>query len=123
MPTFWPRDRRAVIHWWSARPHRPGTPRKEERFGSSLIPTESDWTVIVNASTSQWGHESRYTEHESRYTEEVRAQDVGRATVASERLQEMIEMFTIRSRGTGANSAELVSEWQDVRVRPVTARR
>ena len=75
------------------------------------IPREDeDWTLIVNASTSQWGHESQYPG--------VEAQDVGRATVTSESLDSMVEQFTIRAGDGGA----LVLEWQNSRVHvPVTA--
>ncbi len=78
------------------------------------IPGESEWTVIVNRSTSQWGHESRYTP-------EVEAQEVGRGTVAAEAAGETVEQFTIRWEPAGAG-ATLVLEWADRRVAiPVTA--
>lgn len=71
------------------------------------IPREDeDWTLIVNASTSQWGHEGRYTS-------EVEAREVGRTRVAAERVDEAIETFTIRSPDAG----ELVLEWEHTRVR------
>ncbi len=79
------------------------------------IPGDEEWTVIVNRSTSQWGHESMYTP-------EVEAQEVGRATVTAESLAESIEQFTIRSDAAAGGSAELVFEWADRRVRvPVAA--
>lgn len=74
------------------------------------IPGEQEWTVIVNRSTSQWGHESQYTE-------QVRAQEVGRATVRSERTDSAIETFTIRSEPSGQNQANLLLEWESTRVR------
>jgi hypothetical protein len=73
------------------------------------VPGESSWTVIVNRSVTQWGHESRYTP-------EVEAQEVGRATVPSERMDELVEMFTIRSESTAAG-ADLILEWERTRVR------
>lgn len=79
------------------------------------IPGEQEWTVIVNRSTSQWGHESTYTP-------EVEAQEVGRATVAAEPLEAPVEQFTIRSEPREDGSTELVLEWADTRIRvPVTA--
>jgi hypothetical protein len=65
-----------------------------------------EWTLIVNRSTSQWGHESRYTE-------EVAAQEVGRVPVPVETLDEPVEQLTIRpsDRGEGA-----YLEWQNTRV-------
>jgi hypothetical protein len=65
-----------------------------------------EWTLIVNRSTSQWGHESRYTA-------EVEAQEVGRAPVTVETIDERVEQLTIRpsDRREGA-----VLEWQNTRV-------
>lgn len=73
------------------------------------IPAEGDWTVIVNRSTSQWGHERAYTE-------EVSKQEVGRATAKSAALPEHVEIFTIRSTPRGATAADLVLEWEKTRV-------
>ena len=73
------------------------------------IPDKERWTVIVNRATSQWGHERQYTE-------EVRKQEVGRATVKSVAIPEHVELFTIRSTPMGANGADLVLEWEKTRV-------
>lgn len=73
------------------------------------IPTPDEWTVIVNVSTSQWGHESEYTE-------EVQAQEVGRGTVPSESLEQHVETFTITSETASAAGADLVLEWEHTRV-------
>ena len=71
------------------------------------VPREGDeWTLIVNRSTSQWGHESRYTE-------EVRAQEVGRASVMHETLEEPVEQLTIRPMEDGSGA---LLEWQTSRV-------
>lgn len=73
------------------------------------VPRQGDqWTLIVNRSTSQWGHEGRYSE-------EVRAQEVGRADVAHEATAEPVEQFTIRAMEGGDNG--LLLEWQNSRVR------
>jgi hypothetical protein len=72
-------------------------------------PAEGEWTIIVNRSTSQWGHESSYTA-------EVREQEVGRAVVATERLDQHVEQFTIRGEPTAAG-ADLLLEWERTRVR------
>ena len=78
------------------------------------IPGADTWTVIVNRSVTQWGHESRYTP-------EVQAQEVGRAPVRSERLDQQVEMFTIRSEPT-SSGADLILEWERTRVRiPIVA--
>jgi hypothetical protein len=72
------------------------------------VPTARDWEIIVNRSIKQWGEESNYTP-------EVRAQEVGRATVPSERLGKAVETFTIRSEPAGSG-ASLVLEWEKTRV-------
>lgn len=74
------------------------------------IPGEREWTVILNRSITQWGHESAYTE-------EVRAQEVGRGTVMSEPTAEHVETFTIRGEPAGPGRAELILEWERTRVR------
>lgn len=80
------------------------------------IPGAEEWTVIVNRSITQWGHESRYND-------DVAAQEVGRATVAREEISEPIETFTIRSESAGSGSARLVLEWETTRVTvPITTR-
>lgn len=73
------------------------------------VPTATDWEVIVNRSISQWGEESNYTDA-------VKAQEVGRATVKSERVAAPVETFTIRTEGAGSG-ATLVLEWEKTRVR------
>lgn len=78
------------------------------------VPGETEWVLILNRSTSQWGHESAYTE-------EVAAQEVGRATVPAERLTTPIETFTIRSEARDEKAA-LVLEWQQARIKvPIRA--
>jgi hypothetical protein len=80
------------------------------------IPGASEWTVIVNRSISQWGHESQYTT-------EVEAQEIGRATVPAEALGEAVEQFTIRAEPAGEGKADLLLEWERTRVRiPVVAK-
>ena len=72
------------------------------------IPGLEEWVVIVNRSTSQWGHEGRYTE-------EVRAQEVGRGTARATTIEQPVETFTIRSQ-PAAGGASLLLEWQNTRV-------
>jgi hypothetical protein len=79
------------------------------------VPGEREWVVILNRSTSQWGHESMYTA-------EVQAQEVGRATVPAERLEEPVETFTIRYAPQDVEG-DLVLEWDHARIRvPVRVR-
>lgn len=74
------------------------------------VPGREEWTVIVNASTSQWGIETSYTP-------EVRAEEVGRATVPAESIDEHVETFVIRSEPQGDAGSDLVLEWENTRVR------
>lgn len=67
---------------------------------------EGDWTLIVNRSTTQWGHEGSYTA-------EVEAQEVARVPVRSETVEEPVELFTIRAAPDGTG---VVAEWQNSRV-------
>jgi hypothetical protein len=46
----------------------------------------------------------------------VKAQELGRAKVGSERVAQPVETFTIRSEGAG-RGASLVLEWEKTRVR------
>lgn len=80
------------------------------------VPGETEWQVIVNRSYEQWGRENTYTD-------EVRRQEVGRATVPVERSAEHIETFTIRAETQADGSAHLVLEWETTRIRvPVAVR-
>lgn len=76
------------------------------------IPREGEsWTLIVNRSTSQWGHPGSYTEA-------VQAREVGRTDVEAEALDQTVEQLTIRAMEGGGG---LVLEWQSSRVRiPIT---
>lgn len=74
------------------------------QYSLYTVPMEGDtWTLIVNASTSQWGHESQYPG--------VQDQDVGRTDVTAEALAEPVETMTLR-----AGEGELILEWQNTRV-------
>ena len=72
------------------------------------IPGADEWVVILNRSTSQWGHERAYTD-------EVRAQEVGRRTVQAGATDAHVETFTIRSE-PAAEGATLILEWENTRV-------
>lgn len=87
-----------------------GIPVEPGSYSLYTIPTEDEWTVIVNSSISQWGHESEYTP-------EVEAQEVGRATVPSETLEAPVETFTITAEPVSAAASDLVLDWETTRVR------
>ncbi len=73
------------------------------------VPGVSEWQIIVNRSTDQWGRENRYTD-------EVRAQEVDRTRVGSESSEEYVETFTIRASESDDGNALLVLEWEETRV-------
>lgn len=80
------------------------------------VPGEEEWGVVVNAATSQWGHESRYPS--------VEAQEVGRGTASVERLPEHVEMFTISAEQVDGGAVHLLLDWENTRVRiPIEAGR
>ena len=79
------------------------------------VPGEAEWEIIVNRSYSQWGQEDFYTD-------EVRAQEVGRGTVSSERTDSHIETFTIRAEALPDGNVQVILEWEQTLVRvPVSA--
>ncbi|HSE51446.1 MAG TPA: DUF2911 domain-containing protein [Gemmatimonadales bacterium] len=69
------------------------------------VPGPETWEIILNASTSQWGIESEYTE-------KIRAQELGRAIVPSERSDRFVERLTF-----SPDSGGVVLEWEWTRVR------
>ncbi len=78
-------------------------------FSIYTVPGDGQWQVIVNRSISQWGHE-RF------YTEEVRAQEVGRSSVPSERLDRHVEQLTIRAQPASEDNVILILEWERTQV-------
>lgn len=80
------------------------------------VPKQSgEWTLIVNRSTSQWGHPDSYTEA-------VRAQELGRAPIRTEPMDRAVEQFTIRSQSAGSDRADILLEWEQTRARiPIRA--
>ena len=86
-----------------------GLPVSPGAYTLYSVPRRDSWDIILNRSTSQWGLESDYTS-------EVRAQEVGRATVSTRRAPAFVETFTISAQPTGMNSSELLLEWENTRV-------
>lgn len=94
-----------------------GTRLEPGSYTIYTVPREGEeWTVVLNGSTSQWGHESRYTGA-------VREAEISRSPVRAETTDGTIEQLTIRSEPT-ADGADIVVEWQNTRVyipiRPAT---
>jgi DUF2911 family protein len=74
------------------------------------VPGKTQWQVIVNASTTQWGIEKDYDAV-------VRTQEVGRSRVPSEVMTAYMETFTIHAEPAGPTEVTLVLEWEKTRVR------
>lgn len=72
------------------------------------VPGENEWELIVNASTSQWGHEGSY--------DSVRSHEIGRVKVMSEATDDHVEVFTIRATPNSDRDATLVLDWDRTRV-------
>ena len=79
------------------------------KYSLYSVPGEKEWAVIVNRSTSQWGHENEYTKA-------VEAQEVGRGKVPAEKLTAPVETFTISPDPASGEVQRLVLSWEKARV-------
>jgi hypothetical protein len=68
------------------------------------LPSEGTWKLIINKQTGQWG------------TEYDQSQDLARVDMQKSKLSEPVEEFTISFDKKGADSADLVLEWETTRV-------
>lgn len=92
-----------------------GIPVDAGSYSIYTVPGRAEWQIVVNSSTSQWGHESQYTE-------EVRGDEIGRAAVPAERTEAPVETFVIHAE-VADPGVDLVLEWEETRVRvPVRPR-
>ena len=72
------------------------------------VPGEATWEIVVNRSVSQWGHESGYSD-------ELKAQEVGRVSASSSRMEEHVETLTFRSEPSNG-AVSVLLEWEHTRV-------
>ncbi len=79
------------------------------KYSIYSVPGEKEWEIIVNRSTSQWGHESTYTK-------EVEAQEVGRGKAPVEKLSQPVETFTIVPHPAPGEVRHLYFDWETTRV-------
>jgi hypothetical protein len=87
------------------------------KYSLYSVPGEKEWGIIVNRSTSQWGHENEYTKA-------VQAQEVGRGKAPAERLSAPVETFTISPDPATGETQRLVLAWETTRVAiPIKAAR
>ena len=74
------------------------------------MPTEDEWEIIINRSISQWGIERQYTDH-------IKAQEIGRGRVKSEKMSQHVEKLTFRAENVSSRTADLLLEWEKTAVR------
>ena len=79
------------------------------KYSIYSVPGEKQWEIIVNRATSQWGHESTYTD-------EVKAQEVGRGTAPVEKTSKPVETFTITPHPASGEVQHLYLDWETTRV-------
>jgi Protein of unknown function (DUF2911) len=79
------------------------------KYSIYSVPNEKEWEIIVNRSTSQWGHESTYTK-------EVEAQEVGRGKAPVQKLGQPVETFTIVPHPAPGEVQHLYLDWETTRV-------
>jgi CubicO group peptidase (beta-lactamase class C family) len=92
------------------------------KYSIYTVPGRAGWKVVINRETVRGGLTRDEGQFKNQYTDEVRAQEVGRGTAASEALTEPVEKFTIRSEMKGPDQADLILEWEKTRVRiPIRA--
>ena len=68
------------------------------------LPSETDWKLIINKQTGQWG-----TEYDEK-------QDLARVSLKKMALNSPIEEFTIEFVKKGPKTAELVLEWENTKL-------
>ena len=79
------------------------------KYSIYSVPGEKQWEIIVNRATSQWGHESTYTD-------EVKAQEVGRGKAPVEKTSKPVETFTITPHPASGEVQHLYLDWETTRV-------
>jgi hypothetical protein len=84
-----------------------GIPLEAGSYAFYSIPGPDEWEFFVTRSTDHWG---------IRITDEVRAQEVGSATLQREQTPEHVETFTIRFGRVSGHSVPMILEWERFRV-------
>ena len=85
------------------------------------VPSPDSWTVVVNASTSQWGltndvlAEDGSVQFANAYTDQVRSQEVGRAPIATE-AHDFTEQFAASFGTASGSEVDLYFDWAATRI-------
>lgn len=78
------------------------------------IPTATEWTLVINGAIERWGIP---------IGDDIRAEDIGQATVPVEQTGAPVELLTMTLERTSPASADLVIAWDRTRVRLPIERR
>ena len=81
-----------------------GTKVPAGKYTLYSLPSENGWKLIINKQTGQWG------------TEYNQPQDLARIDMKVSKTNAPVEQFTISFKSTGADSADLVMEWENTSV-------
>jgi len=81
-----------------------GTKVPAGKYTLYTLPGETSWQLIINKQTGQWG------------TEYNQSQDLARIPMKVESLNSPVEQMTFSFENTGADSANLVLEWEKTKL-------
>ena len=81
-----------------------GTNVPAGKYTIYTLPNENNWQLIINKQTGQWG------------TEYNQSQDLARIPMKVESLNSPVEQMTFSFEKTGADSANLVLEWEKTKL-------
>jgi len=81
-----------------------GTKVPAGKYTLWTLPSESDWKLIINKQTGQWG------------TKYDPSQDLARIDMKKSTLPQTVEQFTISFAKKGENAADLNLDWENIRV-------
>jgi len=97
-----------------------GIPVDSGAYTLYTVPSEAGFTVVINASTGQWGLTmdavgANGREFENAYTPEVRRREVGRAPIATEAI-EPVDTLTAHFEGITGDQVRLLFDWETTRI-------
>lgn len=110
----------ATILHLSAPAEIAGLQVEEGDYSIYTVPSPAGWTVVVNASTSQWGLTEDAVgpggnQFTNAYTEEVRAREVGRAPIEVAPVS-YTEVLTASFGEPAGGSIDLRVDWEETRI-------
>ncbi len=85
-----------------------GTPIKAGKYALYTVPSESAWTIIFHNNLTYWGTGG---------SDYKREEDAARVTVTPDKLQDVVETFTIQFDALRPDGCDLVLRWDMTEVR------